>query len=394
MDINYPVFIFVFEVLRDALNLCRKPLSLIVFLWLIQVALVPLSSALVTTLSPTCGIPWIRELPFCRHRHGLDAAFPQWADYPRFMNVQSSTFEQLLDTAVGNSGLSLDIKKAEMAVMDLAVVVRSSTLGSRDILGETLVAFAHDARKVGRGLQRLSSKVAAAVDLIMATNEYAITTISKTQQSSSDSFSSKAMTYLFPDLSTERAVLRSFAEAMRTLSTVVERLILFAELELANLEALEERLAVLYEMVVQENSAISTTKAELLQDIWTWLGGNRNLLKGYDEHLDLLSRIADYRKRALVQVISALHILRALSNDMEGLREQMSKPALSGQTIPVEIQISSIELGLRRLQNSRALAREKEEASAELSYLEDETTKKVFAALDAYKVDLAHPSET
>ncbi|KAJ3759949.1 hypothetical protein EV360DRAFT_40878 [Lentinula raphanica] len=390
MDINFRIFIFVYEVLRDALNLCRKPLSLIVFLWLIGVAVSPLSSVLVTTLSPTCSIPWIRDFPLCRQR-GPDATFPHWADYPRFMNVQSSTFEQLLDTAVGNSGLSLDIKKAEMAVLDLAVVVKSSKLASRDILGETLVAFAHDARKVGRGLQRLSSKVAAAVDLIMATNEYAIATISKTQQSSS--LSSKAITFLFPDSSTERAVLRTFAEAMRTLSTVVERLILFAELELANLEKLEERLAVLYEMVVQENSAISSTKAELLQDIWTWLGANRNVLKGYDEHLDLLSRVADYRKRALVQVISALHILRALSNDMESLREQMSKPALSGQTIPVEIQISSIELGIRRLQNSRALAREKEEASTESSLMEDETTKKVFAALDAYKVDLGPPSE-
>ncbi|GAW10445.1 hypothetical protein LENED_012708 [Lentinula edodes] len=207
-------------------------------------------------------------------------------------------------------------------------------------------------------------------------------TISKAQLSS-PSFGSEVVAYVFPDSTVEKVVLRTFAEAMQTLSTVVERLILLAEVELANLERLEEHLSVLYEIVVRENFTISSTKAELFGDIWTWLGGNRSILKGYDEHLTLLSGVADYRKRALIQVISSLQALRALSNDMEGLREQMSKPTLSGQTIPVEIHTKSIELGVRRLKSSRALAKEKGDAARQ-SFLEDETTQNIFASLEGY----------
>lgn len=51
------------------------------------------------------------------------------------MNAQSLTFEQLLDSSVGGSGLSLDLKKAEMAISDLVVLVKFSKLSSKDVLG-------------------------------------------------------------------------------------------------------------------------------------------------------------------------------------------------------------------------------------------------------------------
>ncbi|KAJ3915358.1 hypothetical protein F5877DRAFT_81916 [Lentinula edodes] len=367
---------FLYDVLMVSMSLWREPLRLTKLLLLALPIVTLLFSA------SLCGIPWVHDLSVCRDPT-LDATFPQWADFPRLIDAQITTFEQLLDTSVGSSALSLDIKKAEMAVLDLAVLVRSSTLTSKDVLGEELIAFAHDARSSGRGLQRLSSKVAATVDLILAVNEYAMATISKAQ-TSFPSFGSEVVAYVFPESTVEKVVLRTFAEAMQTLSTVVERLILLAEVELANLERLEEHLSVLYDIVIRENFTISSTKAELLGAIWTWLGGNRSILKGYDEHLTLLSGVADYRKRALIQVISSLQALRALSNDMEGLREQMSKPTLSGQTIPVEIHTKSIELGVRRLKSSRALAKEKGDAARQ-SFLEDETTKKIFTSLDGYK---------
>lgn len=89
---------------------------------------------------------------------------PRWADYPGLVNVQSATFEQLLDESVGGSGLSLEMKKAEMATSDLVTLVRVSELKTKDVLAETLAEFVGDAKRAGRGLQKLSSKVAGAVD--------------------------------------------------------------------------------------------------------------------------------------------------------------------------------------------------------------------------------------
>jgi hypothetical protein len=78
--------------------------------------------------------------------------------------VQSATFEQLLGQATGGLGLSLEIKKAEMATADLVTLVRASDLRSREVLANTLSTFVQDARNTGRGLQRLNAKIGGAVD--------------------------------------------------------------------------------------------------------------------------------------------------------------------------------------------------------------------------------------
>lgn len=114
-----------------------------------------------------CIIPGISSSAFCRSgrsQSNRQQGPPQWADYPKLVDVQSATFEQLLDESVGGSGLALEIKKAEMATTDLGTLVRVSNLKSRDMIAETLREFVEDAKKTGRGLQKLSSKVGGAVD--------------------------------------------------------------------------------------------------------------------------------------------------------------------------------------------------------------------------------------
>lgn len=95
---------------------------------------------------------------------GQERVMALHADYPRMVEIQSKTFEQLLDESVGGSGLSLEIKKAEMATRDLVTLVRMSKLTSKDLLANALVDFVDDARNTAKGLQKLSSKVNGAVD--------------------------------------------------------------------------------------------------------------------------------------------------------------------------------------------------------------------------------------
>ena len=76
----------------------------------------------------------------------------------------SLSFEPLLDGAIGGPALGLEIKKAEMATKDLITLVKYSQLKSRDLLAESLFNFVQDAKKTGKGLQKLTSKVNGAVD--------------------------------------------------------------------------------------------------------------------------------------------------------------------------------------------------------------------------------------
>ncbi|KAJ3804542.1 hypothetical protein F5876DRAFT_53249 [Lentinula aff. lateritia] len=336
-----------------------KGLYLLTFVWLTTL---PLLNTISAVLGPLCVVPGIASTNLCSHliSHQNYTIRPLWADFPRLMNAQSLTFEQLLDSSVGGSGLSLDLKKAEMAISDLVVLVKFSELTSKDVLGDALSTFAHDARRTGRGLQTLGSKVGGAVDMILAVNEYAMAKLSSIPPSSS--FISHSLVP-FNSASLEKIFLASFAESMSTLSSIIQRLILLAEVELSNLEKLEDHLSIIYEIVCREDSSISSAKAELLGEIWTRLGGNRCELKGHDAHLELLRGIGGYRKQALAHVASALQILRALSDDMEDMRERMIMPDLVGSQIPLEVQINSIQHGLQRLRDSKVLAKEKEEGA-------------------------------
>ncbi|KAJ3759759.1 hypothetical protein EV360DRAFT_69245 [Lentinula raphanica] len=321
-----------------------------------SLSLIPLFGLIATIPTiPTAVIPIVAIMALgltsmLRIQFVWSPNFTLWDDFPPLMNVQSSTFKQLLDNSVGGSTISLDVKKAELAMADLVVLVKYSNLGSKDVLGDALVSFAHEARQTGRGLQTLGSNIGGAVDLILSVNEYAIAKIGSIPSSSS--FISQALVPFQSAAYLEKTFLLSFAESMHTLSTIIQRLILLAEVELSNLEKLEDHLSLIHEIVSREDSSIAHAKNELLGEIWTWLGGNQHELNGYNAHLDLLRGIGGFRKQALARVVSALQILRALSEDMENMRERMVMPELVGSQIPLEVQIVSIQHGLQRLRDS------------------------------------------
>ena len=89
---------------------------------------------------------------------------PQWADFPKMVDLQSKMFQQLMDESIGGSELSLEVKKAKMVITDLVSFVQLSNLKVKDTLASSLLQFVLDAKKTGRGLQKLSSKIGGTVD--------------------------------------------------------------------------------------------------------------------------------------------------------------------------------------------------------------------------------------
>lgn len=146
---------------------------------------------------------------------------------------------------------------------------------------------------------------------------------------------------------------KDFHEAMGILSTTMWHLSLEAELLLAKLEQLEGDMAAIYQLVTQENLIISEERMELLSELWTILGGNRRKLRQHDNHLDLLKNMGEYRKKALVHVITAIHTLEAMEADIKDVREK----AIAGQSMESRIstymQVKSIESGVRSLTMQR-----------------------------------------
>ncbi|KAJ6576641.1 hypothetical protein DFH09DRAFT_1361543 [Mycena vulgaris] len=321
---------YVLDVFKTAIQLLRKPLSFIVFLWMFAFI-----------LTPPCVLPDGYSTAE-GNRQSL-----KWADYPTLVDVQSTTIEQLLDESSSGSALALQIKKAEMATTDLVTLVRVSDLKSRDMLADHLRLFVDQARTAGRALNKLNSKVAGAVDGIMAVNDYALHTIEAAQSQSPPSI----MQHLIPWSSSKPKsdlILATFEDSMNYLSFTMQSLIS------------REQLSVLHEFVSREDASISSAHSELLGELWSMVGGNQRKLRGYEHHLHLLRGLSQYRKQALVHVVSALQTLTQMSEDIENLRERVTAPELTGSRIPVEVHIKSIQNGLERVKEGRSKAKVRE----------------------------------
>jgi hypothetical protein len=202
----------------------------------------------------------------------------------------------------------------------------------------------------------------------MAVNDYALQSIASARANEPSPWSPRALA-IWNRQNTQEVVTKTFEEAMGVLSAHMDRLIVEAEHNLHNLNTLEERLATLHEVVSREDSSISSAKTELLAELWTRIGGNKKQLQNFDHNLNILKGLSIYRKQALIHVVATLQALRAMSKDMEDMRERVAAPQLVGSSVPVEVHMKSIGMGLERLREGRVRAKN----------LEEDAIKRVFS---------------
>lgn len=153
---------YVLDILGTGMNLMRKPLGFLVFVALLSVCMGYIAFYVQKALLPFCFLPFVNRSTMCAVLlpSPTDTANP----WEKLVQVQTKTFDELLEETAGGSSLSLEVKKAEMATADLVTLIRHSDLKSREMLAASLKGFVDDARKTGRGLQKMSAKVAGAVD--------------------------------------------------------------------------------------------------------------------------------------------------------------------------------------------------------------------------------------
>ncbi|KDQ19132.1 hypothetical protein BOTBODRAFT_103313 [Botryobasidium botryosum FD-172 SS1] len=316
-----------------------------------------------SVLVPICTLPVLSTaLPFCPAVHSWKNASIA-PDYPKLLELQSG-FENLLESSSGTA-LALDIKKAEIALKDLNTMVKISHLVCKDALAEKLDEFVGEARDVGRGLQRLGSRVGGAVDIYAIRSLEAITPkqIPSSAMSLIESPSSLVNvmvdTLLGRSWSTKRAqramLIRTFNLAAQEMQSQLGRLIVEAEADLILLDRLEVMLDTIHSIVTKNDVDIQVKRDEVLADLWTKLGGNRAKLSVFAAHRTLLGNVSRFRKTALMRVSATILQLRQLSTDLDDLRDRVTAPSIMGEQangeggIPIEVHIESIRKGVERL---------------------------------------------
>ena len=191
---------------------------------------------------------------------------------------------------------------------------------------------------------------------ITSLNDYALKTIENAKPPP-PSFVARMLPFALSTVNpTEEAVIETFLMSMDHIAKHMVRLREEAEVSMDHLLRLEEHLIVLHEITHRENKDLTAAQEDILAELWTWLGGNRDRLRRMDLDLDLLKNVENYRKKAKAHVVSTLQTLQTLDADMEELRTRVAAPEIVGDKIPIEVHVMSIKAGVERLKDGQIRA--------------------------------------
>lgn len=125
---------------------------------------------------------------------------------------------------------------------------------------------------------------------------------------------------------------------------------------IVHLENLDHLLGVVHGIVSRERLAIDQEKQEVLESLWTHLGGNTQKLRGLRNHLVLLRGISTYRHKALGHVHRMLDAIEDVLVVVTSLRGDALVASLSHSGIPLAVQLADFRAGLERLTEGGYLA--------------------------------------
>ena len=374
-DFLSPILVWTYDVLGGALHALKTPISYLIAGWLLVGLLVFLRNLLFTSvysaLSPVCRIPGASflNLPMCHslgsQQHSGDEPPP--VQFDRLINVQNK-FEAVLQESAGGVSLPLDMKRGETSIRDLRQVVRFSQLHSKNELVLEFDGFIETARIASYDLQKFNSHVGRGVDNILATARWtkrvldSIAERDGSQGAIVSFFNDKVLAPFQPVKFTEDALLDQYIQHTRVVEEEINRLVVEAQALLLVLQNLEDRLDVIHGIAVRDNLHAQGSRAEVLSQLWTMLGGNQSKLGKFDSQLRLLGQVNTYRQIAIAHVSGTLVRLQGMGTELEELRERVGGVELLGGkgSVPLSLHIENIEMGVERLERGRKGAKELE----------------------------------
>ncbi|MCJ1273047.1 hypothetical protein MMC21_000836 [Puttea exsequens] len=370
-----PILVYVFDVLGGALYTLKTPIIYMVACWLIIGCLVFLQnlffSSLYSALSPICRIPGasLFNLPMCESPVSVQYAGnePPPVEFDQLMTVQNK-FETVLQESASGVSLPLDMKRGETSIRDLRQVVRFSQLRSKNELVFEFDGFIETARIASYDLQKFNSHVGRGVDNILATARWTkrvldgIAERDASQGAISWLVNDRILAPFQPIKFTEDAVLDQYLQHTHVVEEEINRLVTEAQALLLILQNLEDRLDVIHGIAIRDNLHAQGGKNEVLSQLWTMLGGNRNKLGKFDSQLRLLHEVNTYRQNAIAHVSGTLVRLQNIGAELEELRERVGGVELLGNKagVPLCVHIENIEMGVERLERGRKGAKELE----------------------------------
>jgi hypothetical protein len=322
----------------------------------LQMASTLVASRITNALTPVCLIPgssYMFSMCAAPRKESL-------ANFEELVNVQGD-LEDILEASMESSTLPATIKDSEMAIRDLRFLVRNSNLPSRSQLDLEFHNFVLTANEASVDLSRYNARIGATMDRVIATNTWTIAVLQGLgdQQASIGSASRifDAMTgaFISPAPTLQQRIFDQYLLHISRNKEEITKLIETAQALLQVLQNMDERLDTIASITGNDDHTLKKSHEELLSQLWTKLGGNKENRKGNERNLNLIRNIDKYRKEARQLVSGTLSKLLDIEFSLGELRDDVAKPELLGmrEDYPIMHHLEVVGMGVERLRLAR-----------------------------------------
>ncbi|KAF9136326.1 hypothetical protein BGW39_000042 [Mortierella sp. 14UC] len=268
-------------------------------------------------------------------------------DDPYGLSIHGSNFEG------GKIPLPLVLKRAELAVVDLKVLVGHSSLPdpARSLLVKQLESFHNQAKVTSRKLQFLQARANGCVDGLVIRNVYLTVELDRLEGQRERLLGEgeggsggggkggvlgriwEFFAGTHADLevaSSENKLRQLYQGTMEDASNHVRDLILQVQDVLQSLDTMDQTLANIHELTTKERKQQKNAQGEVLSQLWAQLGGHRIQREMYKDNLHLLQDMDGQRKATVGQIQSALWKLNDFEAEIGVLRERIVEAVVDG----------------------------------------------------------------
>ena len=371
-NVSASAFGWVLDILLGGLQILKTPLTYAfacyMFIGLMMVVSNAVTNKISTALSPVCRIPGASMIvpSFCANPVKLNfsgSATPE-PEFDHLMEVQRH-FEHLLYQSVDYYAVPTFMKLSQSAMRDVREVVRYSHIKSKNELILEFDTFISAASQASWDLETFNSHIGRTVDRIMLTNRWTQRTL---DQIAGPNITRGAIGMLMdtvlapfqPVQYTEDAVLDLYIQQSDETQKEISELLTEAQIVFALLRALEESVDAIHGITARDTEYAQVARDEILATMWSKLGGNRKQRKMFESQLKVLKQVSAYGKTAYANIAGAVLKLQTMSAEIDQLRERMMSvdPTLDRQKLPLSVHLQNVQLGLQRLEEARAYARD------------------------------------
>ena len=363
---------WIFEVLLGSLQVIKTPLTYALGLYLLFGMLIIASNAVTSRLSaaltPVCRLPGSTYLfpTLCESpiKFGFDSDTAVEPEFDNLMQVQQK-FEDLLHQSVDYYAVPAFMKHSQSAMRDVREVVRYSTLKSKNELMLEFDAFINAASQASWDLETFNSHIGRTVDRIMLTAQWTQRTLDQiSSPNATRGLIGKAVDALMapfqPVKYTEDTVLDLYIKHSDEVQQEIGDLLTEAQAVFSLLRSLEDTIDAIHGVTARDTYYTNLGRDEVLAELWSRLGGNRKQKAMFNSQLKVLKQISTYGQAAYTNIGGAILKLQTMSAEIDQLKERLMsvEPDSGKPNIPLSVHLENIRLGVERLEEARAFARD------------------------------------